>query len=123
MDFNTIMQGWGKKPKSQEAIQTYKLLGEILRSFFESQDIPFLWEAFWLYQGISLAQVEKWERKFGNQVWFKNAMQDMKMLFANKIAERSKFLGPENTKKLLERVLEQQTEKAIHISETIEIKQ
>jgi hypothetical protein len=50
-------------------------------------------------------------------------MQDMKMLFANKIAERSKFLGPENTKKLLERVLEQQTEKAIHISETIEIKQ
>jgi len=122
MSLEEITKSWGK-PRSKKAREVFLFLVEMLRIFLENDNIPFLWETFWVQNGVSLAKLYEWEKKFGSQDWFRNAMKDLKVLFADNIVRHSKFLGPENTKKLLERIIEQQQENEIIIKEIVEIKQ
>lgn len=112
-----IIASWGK-PRGKKESEVYHEMTNILYTYLQGTENITL-EGVLLDAGISIGTFSDWTEKFRNKTWFQRAIQDIQSLQKENILRKSKLLGSEVVKMLIEE--EKSDEDIVKIEEYVQI--
>lgn len=115
--YSQIIASWGK-PRGKKESEVYSKMTNILYAYLQGTENVTL-EGVLLDSGISIGSFSEWKEKYRDKKWFQRAIQDVQSLQKENILRKSKLLGSEVVKMLIEG--EKSDENIVKIEEYVQI--